>query len=286
MASSMTFEAIGTRWIIDIPLSSHTEEVENAVRTRIEAFDKVYSRFREDSLVTEISQRAGTYTMPEDFEPMITLYKELYDITGGLMTPLVGQLLSDLGYDKEYSFARKEDPLPSPKWEDCISWESPRLVVKKPILLDFGAIGKGYLIDMVGQILEAQSISSYTIDAGGDILHKGSPIRIGLENPRNPNEVIGVTEIENGSICGSSGNRRTWANIHHIVDPIKMTSPSHIEALWVTSTSAMLSDALSTALFFTTAKNLTQRYTFEYLLLKPDFSIEKSDNFSGDIFYT
>ena len=40
--------------------------------------------------------------------------------------------------------------------------------MKQAAMLDFGAAGKGYLVDIVGQVLENHGIKNYVIDAGGD----------------------------------------------------------------------------------------------------------------------
>ncbi|HVY56038.1 MAG TPA: FAD:protein FMN transferase, partial [Thermodesulfobacteriota bacterium] len=112
MASRFTFEAIGTSWAIYIPedLSPEREKaLLDAIRTRISDFDKAYSRFRDDSLVAEMSRKAGEYRLPDDALPMLSLYRELYDISGGLVTPLVGQTLSDAGYDAAYTLRPRAD---------------------------------------------------------------------------------------------------------------------------------------------------------------------------------
>jgi len=103
-----------------------------------------------------------------------------------------------------------------------MTYKHPRLTVYTPVLLDVGAAGKGYLVDIIGELLEEQGTIAYCIDAGGDILRKSmgnDTIRIGLEHPSDATQAIGVVELGNGSICGSAGNRRTWAGLHHIMDP-------------------------------------------------------------------
>ncbi len=66
MATSYEFDAIGTHWQIDIrdPLSP-LEEVDflRQIQERIEAYDCVYLRFRDDSLVTHMSREAGNGTL-------------------------------------------------------------------------------------------------------------------------------------------------------------------------------------------------------------------------------
>ena len=290
--AQFNFKAIGTTWRIDIfkPLSDvQSRDLLSKINARIEIFDKTYSRFREDSLVTQMSRTVGTYVLPEDAKPMLSLYQDLYMRTGGLVTPLIGNLISDAGYDAKYSLKQKGDLKPSPKWEDVLdcqqSGDETRLIIKKPVLLDFGAAGKGYLIDIVANLLEQNGVAEYCIDAGGDILHKGSiPTRVGLENPQNFKEVIGIYPLQNKSICGSAGNRRAWGNFTHIINPKTLTSPRDILAVWVVADSAMIADGLTTCLFFVDPATLTDGYKFEYLIVRSDHSIEKPNGFEGEMF--
>ncbi|MBP6884726.1 MAG: FAD:protein FMN transferase [Candidatus Pacebacteria bacterium] len=282
------FEAIGTHWQIDIyqDISSFKEEeILVSVKNRIEIFDKTYSRFRTDSLVTEMSKKVGIYILPDDAKEMLAVYRDLYIRTNGHVTPLIGNIISDAGYDAEYSLKQKKDLFEAPKWENVIEYVYPALTVKQPVLLDFGACGKGYLVDIVGGVIEACGIFQYCIDAGGDILHKGpNSIRVGLENPENNTQALGIYTLQNGSICGSALNRRKWENFTHVINPKTLTSPKEILAVWVATQTALVADALATGLFFESAKAFRDRYDFEYLIVRSDFSIEKSPNFSNELF--
>ncbi len=282
------FEAIGTKWQIDIyqNLSPEAEQGLLArVRERIETFDKGYSRFRADSLVTKMSRESGTFTMPEDAQAMLALYRDLYDRTGGLFTPLVGNLLSDAGYDATYSLRQKKELEKVPLWDDVIEYKHPNLEIKKPVMLDFGAAGKGYLIDLVAEVLATAGIGAYCIDAGGDILYQGDkPLRIGLEDPQNFEQAVGIYELAGGSLCGSAGNRRAWGNFNHIMNPKTLASTENILAVWAVAQTALLADALATCLFFVPASTLGDAYDFEYLLVRSDRSIEKSAGFKAELF--
>src|SRR5690348_10121080 len=100
--NTFEFEAIGTHWTIDIAKELSLEEkafLLQKIMNRIEEFDKAYSRFRQDSLVMKMAREAGEYTLPEDADKMLALYRKMYDVTGGLVTPLIGQVLVDAGYD-------------------------------------------------------------------------------------------------------------------------------------------------------------------------------------------
>ena len=281
------FPAIGTHWHIQLYKELTTKEegeILSRIQERIKEFDTAYSRFRSDSLVTRMSQDPGVFELPSDAERMMALYYDLYTITGGLFTPLVGTMIADAGYDAEYSLVQKKALEASPRWEDSISYEHPYLTVKQPVLLDFGAAGKGYLIDIIGELLESLGIEGYCIDAGGDIRHRGLPIRVGLEDPEDTSRVIGVYSLGKGSLCGSAGNRRAWADFTHIINPVTGVSPRHIAAVWVAADATRVADALATCLFFTDASVLMEEYVFDYCILYSDRSIEKSENFSHEFF--
>jgi thiamine biosynthesis lipoprotein len=287
--TTYSFEAIGTSWSIVISQKMSDllyKKLITMIDQRIELFDRHYSRFRKDSLVSSMAQTKGEYILPNDGKPMFDFYKELYDITDGEMTPLIGQLLSDYGYDREYSLIQK-DLKPTPSWTTALDYKFPKLLIKKPVLIDVGALGKGYIVDIISDLIENSGIKKFSINAGGDILNRnvlGRLNKIGLEHPIELDQVIGVAEITNGSICGSAGNRRRWGNIHHIVSPSSQSSPDEILASWVVADKALLADGLSTALFFIEAPKLQQKYKFEYAIVRKDLSLERSENFPAEFF--
>lgn len=289
-ATSFSFEAIGTHWTIEIHSRlkpGRLNEIKRLVYNRIEQYDKTYSRFRADSLVTAVSRSAGTYTFPEDAELLFGLYELLYEATSGKITPLIGNLMEAAGYGADYSLVPAAELHAVPAWDDVMSYKHPVLAANKPVMLDFGAAGKGYLVDIIGELLTAQGVDSYYINAGGDILvanQEGEQSRIGLEHPADPTAAIGVATIANGSICCSGTSRRKWADLHHLMDPDTATPAKNIVTSWVTARTAMLADGVATALFFTDPRVLRVALQFEYCTLDADLRCERSEGFPAEIF--
>lgn len=282
------FEAIGTVWEItvrDILSDNVWTQLLQSVQARIESFDIAYSRFRPDTLVTRMSEAAGSYELPPDAFKMLDFYHKLYTATDGNVTPLIGQVMSDAGYDASYSLQSKPLRKP-PNWEDVLEYDAKTLTIKQPALLDFGAAGKGYLVDLVAQIIDQAAVRAYTINAGGDILHRDTnrSLEVGLENPLDTSEAIGMVRLGNRSFCASAGSRRKWGEFHHIIDPIKLQSPRDILATWVIADETMLADGMATALFFTDAAQLAKQFIFSYALLRDDMSLEHSQDFPARIF--
>jgi thiamine biosynthesis lipoprotein len=200
----LNFEAIGTHWEIEVPSESTPRQLTHLQRRvveRIEEYDLDYSRFRPDSLVTLMAKSAGTYDLPPDAQPLFDLYREMYELTDGAVTPLIGQVLSDAGYDANYSL-QAGGMHPTPAWDEVLVYTFPQLTLKTPALLDLGAAGKGYLVDIVAGILREEGIENYFVDAGGDMAYRGAePLRVGLEHPTNLKQAVGVAELESGRSC-------------------------------------------------------------------------------------
>ena len=284
------FQAIGTSWnihIYDAISKTAEEKLFSEIKNRIDIFDKTYSRFRNDSLVSEISKKVGTYEFPADAEMLFSTYRKIYDATDGLVTPLVGRLISDLGYDEKYSLKPKEKITDVPLWDDVMTYENLTLMTKEPVFLDFGAAGKGYLIDIVSEIIKNNGIKTFMVNAGGDIRLQSAGEKvftIGLENPKDFKEIIGTAKIKTASICGSSGSRRHWDKYHHILNPKTKSSPENILALWVVADTTILADALTTVLFFIPPEKAQEKFSFECVILYRDFSAYVSPDFPGELF--
>lgn len=286
-SDSFSFDAIGTHWEIQVTFEkSKAVYLVEKIKKRIEVFDKQYSRFRSDSLITKISKKEGIYKMPDDFDALFGVYKNLFEVTNGLFTPLIGNVLQSLGYDKTYSLEPKNAITPD-KFNNILSFKDTFLTVKKPVMLDFGAGGKGYLVDILGKLLKDEGITEFLINAGGDILHNSQKklhARIGLENPNNTSQVIGVVDMLNTSICGSAGNRRTWGDYHHIINPKTLTSPKNILSVWVVASTALIADSMTTVLYLDQSDVAKNAYPCEYFILYSDMTFDKSENFNAELF--
>ena len=283
--AELVFEAIGTRWEITTPAPLDLD-VRTAVATRIEAFDRTYSRFRSDSLVSTIARAAGSWSLPPDAPPLLDLYRRLYLVTDGAVTPLVGRALTDLGYDPTYSLRPTGRATVVPAWDDVLAWDGEHLTTSVPVLLDVGAAGKGYLVDLVADVLADAGVADHVIDAGGDLRHHGAdPVRVALEDPRDPRLAVGVVPLWDGALCASAPNRRTWApGLHHVLDGRTGLPTDDVLATWAIAPTAMVADGVATALFFTAPELLAAEFGVSYVRLRHDGRAEWSADLPGEIF--
>ncbi len=274
--AKFSFDAIGTYWSVETerPL---TPPEKGAITQTIAEFDRTYSRFRSDSLISRISRgKDSAYTFPSSITELYDIYTQLEQSTNGAVNPLVGQSLERLGYDAKYSLQPNGDTFAPPSFSSVATLHGTTLELTQPVLIDIGAIGKGYLVDQIAELL-AQTHQEFVVDASGDIfVHRNTPEVIGLEDPLDPTRAIGEVHITNLSLCASATNRRAWGdNLHHVIDArTGLPSTTDIIATWAIASTTVIADALATALFFAEPQHLLQYFgDFYYVTMKQDGSV-------------
>lgn len=279
------FDAIGTRWQIDVaePISV---ELRAAIDALIDDFDHTWSRFRGDSVVAAAARASGTFDLRTDAPALFALYRRLSEATGGAVSPFVGEALETLGYDADYSFRPRGASTPAPVWEDAVaSLDGTRLTTTQPVSIDIGAVGKGYLVDRVAELLGTAGHGAFTVDASGDLVHVGEPIRVALEHPFDQTLAIGVLTLDRGALCASATNRRAWGDgLHHVIDGRTGQPTSRVVATWATAADAATADGAATALFFRSPAELREFLPIDGLRMFTDGSVEHSARFAGELF--
>lgn len=236
--------------------------------------------------MTQLVRRPGVYHFPADAEPLFGLYRQLYEATDGAVSPLVGRALEHLGYDADYRLSRRPGAVTVPGWDDVMVVSGQEVSTRQPVLLDVGAVGKGFLVDLVAEVLVDAGVGEFVVDASGDLLSCGfSPERVGLESPFNPAQVIGVASVANSALCASTSTRRSWGDgLHHIINPATGEPTTDVIASWVTHPSCAVADGLATALFLTQPTVLSRHFSFDFVRLLADGRAELSLGFDGELF--
>lgn len=287
-ALSFPFEAIGTHWRID-SAEEITADTRRDIVALIERYDRFWSRFRDDSVVSMMATTPGTYPLPPEAARLFDLYRELYTLSGGRITPLVGRALEHWGYDSAYSLIPAAgEPEPIPAFEDAVSFQDGVLEVVKPVLLDIGAAGKGLLVDLVTEVLVGHNHTEFVVDASGDLRRQtqGDTLeRVALENPKNPALAIGVAEIGHQSLAGSGTERRRWSTRHHhVLDGLTGLPTTGILASWVVAKEAMVADGFATALLVMGPDAVATRPDLPCVVMDDNGQVTMSANFPGEVF--
>lgn len=277
------FDAIGTGWEIESDRELTDAERAN-VRAVIERFDREWSRFRPDSVVTSLVD-GGSAVLPADAAAMLDAYLVLSEATDGAVNPLVGGSLSALGYDASISLVDSGARAAPVEWPSILGWRD-RLTLAGPGIIDVGALGKGRLVDLVQKALAAVP-GSLVVDASGDLAVRGKDVRVGLEHPFDPARAIGVATIRDQALCASAINRRAWGDgLHHVLDARSGLPVRAWAATWAIAAEAMHADAVATALFFDGGTGLAAEWGVEWVRMSTDGRAQRSPGCPVELFTT
>ena len=163
-------------------------------------------------------------------------------------------------------------------------------VEESDMILDLGALGKGFALDVLQQKLKERNISGAVISVGGSILvcgtkGNGEDFRVGIRNPKGAqDEMIGYLTFPEGSrMCiSTSGDYEKYKEkdgrrYHHILDRESgYPADAGLSSVTVVCESGLYSDALSTACFVLGIEKslpLLEKYDAEAVFIDHDNNI-------------
>jgi thiamine biosynthesis lipoprotein len=116
--------------------------------------------------------------------------------------------------------------------------------------LDPSGMVKGWSVDGAARILAAAGISSYNVNAAGDILLAGAatagqPWRIGIRHPWAAQSLAAVVELGELAIATSG----TYERGEHVIDPHTGRPPAGVASMTVVGPSLTWADTWATAAF-------------------------------------
>ena len=229
--------------------------------------DKVMTTWTDDSEVSHINAAAGdkpvqvsdeTYTVIERAQDVSKRTKGIFDITVGAFKGL-------------WKFDQDMDgTLPDPKdvklrlqnigYRDVILDKAKKTVFlrRKGMSITLGGIAKGYAVDKCVKLLYDQGLTSFMVQAGGDMFVAGKkgndPWVVGIRDPRGPrDQMFAVAPVEDHSFSTSGDYERGFVKdgvrYHHILDP-RTGMPAHASrSVTIRAKDAFTADAWSKVMF-------------------------------------
>lgn len=219
---SRTFEKIGTFIQVSV-YTSEEEKAQKAFDTVSAVFDEVniqMSAHREDSLLSRINRASGIepVRIPEGLFGLIENSLAYSEKTDGAFDLTVGPVI------KLYGFYRNKGYLPSKKelkkTLELVGWKNVRMkpedssvfLAKKGMLLDLGAIAKGYAVDLAIERLKKQGVADALVNAGGNLYalgdKDGDGWSVGVQHPLNENEIYLTLGMKDLAIATSGCYQR------------------------------------------------------------------------------
>jgi FAD:protein FMN transferase len=111
--------------------------------------------------------------------------------------------------------------------------------------LDPSGLVKGWAIDGAAKKLGEAGAVTFCINAGGDVIARGGPWRVGIRHPIELDKLAAVLTVNDLAVA-TSGEYERGA---HIVDPHTGTRPTGLQSVTVVGPDLATADAYATAAF-------------------------------------
>lgn len=210
---------------------------------------------------TEINRlnTARSLAISKELAELISLGEKYRKNSNNAFDIRIGKL-SDL-----WGFGTERQAVPSEKMINAVLPQGDVIIsgnkvnLPNDIVLDLGALAKGYAIEKARTIMKKTAPSGLILGGGSSVAAWGEhpekrPWRIGLKHPRDPAKLLGVIELNDGWSLGTSGDYERYFSengkrYHHILDSQTGYPVPDVYACTILIEDSTLADILSTLLF-------------------------------------
>lgn len=228
----------------------------------------VFSTYLDNSAISRFNSSASTdwQDVPLELVELVRRAETVSRKTDGRYDITVGPLVRVWGFGPDDA-----DSTPPPKESiealkpaigfRKLAWQTEPPRLKKDVSdleIDLSSIAKGWAVDQVGSVLEAQGIEDFLVDIGGETLargHKsnGEPWRIAVERPGDVRSAQGAMDAIDIALATSGDYRNFFEHegrrYSHTIDPLTGQSVRHrLASVTVLADTVTDADAWATAL--------------------------------------
>lgn len=267
-AHSFNGKTMGTTYNVKIARAADTldsEVLASRIQSSLDNVEFLMSTYRADSELSRFNSGGigATQTVSADTARVINSALTVAELTDGAFDPTVGPLVDLWGFgpsNREGVPTTAEiTAAMSGMGHRSITLAERALAKSSDARLDLSGVAKGFGVDKVAELLDAEGVEHYLVEVGGEIRTRGlSPEdrawQLGIEKPtpstRDIQHVVGLS----GQALATSGNYRIFFEADgqryaHIIDPRTGRPLTHdLASATVIAKTTMEADALSTAM--------------------------------------
>ncbi|MDR7870976.1 MAG: FAD:protein FMN transferase [Tissierellaceae bacterium] len=300
-----------------VAYTKNEKEFSNYMKILEERFfelHKLYDRFNNyDGLnnIKTINDNAGIKPVKVEREiiDLILFAKDLYNKTGNLNNIAMGSV-TDIWNDYREEGINDPENAKLPPMDLLIEAQShvdmDKIIVNEEestvyledpkMILDVGAVAKGFATEIVAKEIQEEGLKSALISAGGNIRAIGKPLDdirdkwgVGIQNPDtsifDTGRVLETIFITDSSVVSSGDHQRYYfvndKRYHHIVHPETLMPTDYYRQVTIVTPHSGMADFYSTAVFllpFEESKQLVDSIdNLEAAWVLPDGTIEASE---------
>ena len=241
------------------------------VLNEMERMDRIMSNYKDDSELSQLNKKAVKLPVSCSRELLDVIEKSQYysELSNDAFDITVSPLVALWGFfdEKGHVPSNKEIErlLPAVSYKNIIinkrdNPPKPGTIFFKnaQTQIDLGAIGKGYAVDKALEVIQKFGIDNACINLGGNIYVLGTPAgknvwKIGVQHPRNKDEILGYLELENEATATSGDYERFFEiggkRYSHIIDPKTGMPVSGTISVTIVAPTGTEVDGLSTTIF-------------------------------------
>lgn len=268
-AHSVSGKTMGTTYNVKVARASGSldgDVLASRIQASLDGVESLMSTYRPTSELSLFNADGAdsSRSVSSDTARVIETALAMAEMTDGAFDPTVGPLVDLWGFGPNGGRADlPEDTEISAAMSDLgyrnILVANQELTKTSPARLDLSGIAKGFGVDKVAELLDAEGIEHYLVEVGGEVRTRGlSPEdrawRLGIEKPnpatRDIQRIVGLS----GHALASSGNYRIFFEADsqryaHIIDPRTGRPLTHdLASATVIARTTTQADALSTAM--------------------------------------
>lgn len=256
------FNAMGTPCEIQLfaVSTAGASAAADAAVAEVQRLEARYSRYRADSLLSEINRAAAAGIAIEvDAETagLLDYAKTCYEQSDGLFDISSGILRRAWRFDS----GRLPEPEALAALLANVGWD--KLVWQRPWLrfgvagmeIDFGGVVKEYAADCAATICRSHGVKRGVVNLGGDIRvigprGDGTPWRVGIRDPRRRGEILKTLSVYEGAVASSGDYERCLVidgvRYGHILNPKTGWPVGHLAAVTAVADFCVVAGSAST----------------------------------------
>lgn len=263
-------DTMGTRYhitVVDEAEGLDAAALQAKIDARLVDINQSMSTYIEDSELQRFNAAPVDTWVPlsNDLFEVLLLSMEIGWISDGAFDVTVGPLVDLWGFgpvprseppDAEALAAARAQVGQSALELDLLEQRARK---KRPVQLDLSAVAKGYGVDMLAELLNAEGITDYMVEVGGEVRVRGSnpagrAWRIGIEMPDAAvGQVAQALNLRDVALA-TSGDYRNYYEVDgqrysHTIDPATGGPVRHnLASVTVVAARCAEADALATAI--------------------------------------
>jgi len=267
--TTVRFNAFGTQ--VDLSLvgvsTAQAQQAAADIQHDFEFIDRAWHAWGPGPLerVNELLPAGEPFVAPPSIVPLVRLSQRYAEQSGGLFNPAMGRLMALWGFHTD---SPECQPPPSQRSITRLVTANPRISdiriqglemqgTNPDLQLDFGAIVKGYAVDLAMEVLRDLGVRDALVQVGGSLRaigdRSGQPWRVPIRRAGGSGVLALLQARGDESVATAAAYDRNFiyggVTYHNILDPRTGWPAQDTLAVTVAHRDATTADAAATALF-------------------------------------